>query len=100
MPQNMIDQKPPWISQNSNGKFSILPSLAAENFVEKYQGNLIFHQNIWWEWNTKIWVELEENRIKKRLHSMLFEDTLSKELTKSSIIDDIRETNSFDALNR
>ena len=64
---------PSWLSTSKTGDPCILPALAANHFVDKYGSSIIYFEKTWWEWDRKIWKEVEENIIKEKIRKMLSE---------------------------
>ena len=57
--------------------------------MDKYGSSIIYFEKTWWEWNRKIWKEVEENIIKEKIRKMLSENPISLNLTKMNIINDV-----------
>ena len=80
---------PSWLSTSKTGDPCILPAMAANHFVDKYGSSIIYFEKTWWEWDRKIWKEVEENIIKEKIRKMLSENPISLNLTKMNIINDV-----------
>ncbi|MFL2773739.1 MAG: hypothetical protein ACJ0DH_09265, partial [bacterium] len=68
---------PSWLSNSKTGGPCILPAIAANHFVDMYGSSLIYFEKTWWEWDKKIWKEVEENIIKEKIRKMLSKNPIS-----------------------
>ena len=82
------DPLPAWIVINDkSGKKSVITGIAANVYFEKQNGNLIYSQETFWDYNQGVWGAINDRDVKANMQAMIVAEDES--LSRKSTIEDI-----------